>query len=103
MNEDAKQPSPPRLTIEPAVAMGQYTNFVSIAHNYTEVLFDFGRTLPGRTDIPVVSRLIMTPFHAKQLVKALTHNLALYEEKFGRITEPSGAQGPPTTTSGNTN
>ena len=68
--------------------MGQYTNFVSIAHNYTEVLFDFGRTLPGRKDIPVVSRLIMTPFHAKQLLKALRHNIELYERKFGPLNEP---------------
>ncbi len=103
MTDDPKQPAPPHLTIEPAVAMGQYTNFVSIAHNYTEVLFDFGRTLPGRTDIPVVSRLIMTPFHAKQLVKALTHNLKLYEEKFGPITEPPGGQGPAAITGGHTN
>lgn len=103
MNDDKKQTAAPRLTIEPTVAMGQYTNFVSIAHNYTEVLFDFGRTLPGRSDIPVVSRLIMTPFHAKQLVKALTHNLALYEEKFGTITEPPGGQAPPTIGGGNTN
>jgi len=78
----------PTLTIEPAVAMGQYSNFVSIAHNFNEVLFDFGRSLPGRNDIPVVSRLIMTPFHAKQLLRALQHNIGLYEEKFGPITAP---------------
>ncbi|MCD4750318.1 MAG: DUF3467 domain-containing protein [Thermoanaerobaculales bacterium] len=88
MSEKPKPPNQPHLTIEPTVSMGQYTNFVSIAHNYTEVLFDFGRTLPGRKDIPVVSRLIMTPFHAKQLLKALKHNIELYERKFGKLTDP---------------
>ncbi len=95
MSEQPKKPVKPRLTIEPAVSMGQYTNFVSIAHNYTEVLLDFGRTLPGRSDIPIVSRLIMTPFHAKQLIKALGHNIRLYEEKFGPITDPPPGQGVP--------
>lgn len=92
MTDKPKQPANPRLTIDSNVSMGQYTNFVSIAHNYTEVLFDFGRTLPGRNDIPVVSRLIMTPYHAKQLIKALSHNLKLYEQKFGQIHEPPPGQ-----------
>ncbi len=103
MSDQPKQPPKPKLTIEPSVSMGQYTNFVSIAHNYTEVLFDFGRTLPGRTDIPVVSRLIMTPFHAKQLVKALNHNIRLYEQKFGAITDPPVEQGVPSIDGENAN
>jgi len=94
MSDKPSKAEKPRLTIEPSVSMGQYTNFVSIAHNFTEVLFDFGRTLPGRSDIPVVSRLIMTPFHAKQLIKALSHNIGLYEQKFGPIGEPPAGQDP---------
>lgn len=103
MSDQPNQPQKPRLTIEPSVSMGQYTNFVSIAHNYTEVLFDFGRTLPGRKDIPIVSRLIMTPFHAKQLIKALSHNIRLYEQKFGPITDPPAEQGVPSIDGGNAN
>lgn len=95
---NANQPSPqaPRLTIDPEIGMGQYANFVSIAHNYTEVLFDFGRTMPGRSDIPVVARLIMSPFQAKQLLRALTHNLGLYEKHFGQIPDPPQGAGPAT-------
>ena len=48
------EPRAPRVTIAPDIALGQYSNFVTIAHNYSEVLLDFGRTLPGRNDIPVV-------------------------------------------------
>jgi hypothetical protein len=89
MSDQSQSPGqPPRLTIDPAVAMGQYSNFVSIAHNYSEVLFDFGRTLPGRADIPIVARLIMNPFQAKQLLRALTHNIQMYEKSFGPITDP---------------
>ena len=49
---------------------------------------DFGRTLPGRSDIPVVARVIMSPFQAKQLLRALTHNLQAYEKNFGQIADP---------------
>jgi hypothetical protein len=70
------------------IGLGQYSNFVSIAHNYSEVLLDFGRALPGRNDIPVVARVIMHPFHAKQLQRAISHNLKLYEQSFGPIAEP---------------
>ncbi len=103
MSDQPKSPQKPQLTIEASVSMGQYTNFVSIAHNYTEVLFDFGRTLPGRKDIPIVSRLIMTPFHAKQLIKALSHNIRLYEQKFGAITDPPAGQEMPPIGDGNAN
>ncbi len=95
MSADAPPPSAPRLTIDPAIGLGEYANFVSIAHNYTEVLLDFGRTLPGRQDIPVVARIVTTPFQAKQLLRALSHNLQLYERTFGPINDPPAAT-PPT-------
>ncbi len=85
---------PPRLTIDPEIGLGEYSNFVSIAHNYSEVLLDFGRTLPGREDIPVVSRIIMNPFQARQLLRALTHNVQMYERTFGPIAEPPQAAAP---------
>jgi hypothetical protein len=97
---DSKPPPPvaPQLTVDPELARGEYANFVSIAHNFSEVLLDFGRTMPGRKDIPVVARIIMSPFHAKQLLRAINHNLQLYEKNFGPIAEPptapNGVPGP---------
>jgi len=85
---DHQSSKPPKLTVTPEAALGSYANFVSIAHNYSEVVLDFGRTLPGRTDIPVVARIMMNPFQAKQLLRALTHNLKMYEETYGAIPEP---------------
>ena len=93
MSEDSRKPvKPPRLTVDAEIGMGEYSNFVSIAHNYSEVLLDFGRTLPGREDIPVVARIIMNPFQAKQLLRALTHNVQMYERTFGPISDPPQAQ-----------
>ena len=95
------EPRGPRVTITPEVSLGQYANFVTIAHNYSELLLDFGRTLPGRQDIPVVARIIMNPFQAKQLVRALAHNLKLYEQNYGEIAEPP--KPPPGTVPGGPN
>jgi Protein of unknown function (DUF3467) len=93
-NQPSSPPQPPKLSVPAEVAMGEYSNFVSIAHNYSEVVLDFGRTLPGRQDIPVVARLMMTPFQARQLLRALTHNLQMYEQTFGPIQEPPTPRSP---------
>jgi hypothetical protein len=94
MSDDTpKTPKPPRLTLSSDVGLGEYSNFVSIAHNFSEVLLDFGRTVPGREDIPVVARIIMNPFQAKQLQRALSHNVQLYEQNFGPIPDPPAGVG----------
>ncbi len=95
MSDDTKAASGPRLTISAETAVGQYANFVSIAHNFSEVLLDFGRTLPGRADIPVIARIIMNPFQAKQLLRALTHNIQMYERSFGVIPDPPAGHAEP--------
>ena len=81
-------PAAPQLTVDKELALGEYANFVSIAHNFSEVLLDFGRTMPGRQDIPVVARIIMNPFQAKQLLRALSHNVQMYEKTYGTIADP---------------
>jgi hypothetical protein len=54
-------------------------------HSQSEFVIDLGRIMPGRTDVKVYSRVIMTPQHAKQLLEALGHNIALFEQKYGEI------------------
>ena len=44
------QPGAPQLTVDKDLALGEYANFVSIAHNFTEVLLDFmATTKPAST------------------------------------------------------
>ncbi|MBP1619538.1 MAG: hypothetical protein H6Q02_305 [Acidobacteria bacterium] len=76
--------------------LGTYANFASIVHNFGEFIVDFGRVVPGRDDVQVVTRVVMTPVHLKQLLRALTENVAIYENNFGEI--PPGPPLPPTTT-----
>jgi hypothetical protein len=74
-----------RIVLDDAVAQGEYINFANIIHSPSEFVLDLGRVVPGKTDVKVYSRVIMTPLHAKQLLDALAHNISLFESKFGEI------------------
>ncbi|HVT03431.1 MAG TPA: DUF3467 domain-containing protein [Thermoanaerobaculia bacterium] len=74
-----------RIVLDDAVAQGEYINFANIIHSPSEFIIDLGRMVPGRTDVKVFSRIIMTPLHTKQLLSALAQNLAIFEEKYGEI------------------
>ncbi|MEK6373860.1 MAG: DUF3467 domain-containing protein [Acidobacteriota bacterium] len=84
---DEQQPPNPtiRIALDDAVAQGEYVNFANIIHSPSEFVIDLGRVVPGRAEVKVYSRVIMTPLHAKQLLEALGHNIGLYESKFGEI------------------
>ena len=84
---DEQQPQPPtiRIVLDENVAQGEYVNFANIIHSQSEFIIDLGRIVPGRNDVKIYSRVILTPLHAKQLLEALSHNLALFEQKFGEI------------------
>jgi Protein of unknown function (DUF3467) len=76
---------PVKFTIDEPTAQGHYVNFANILHNPTEFVLDFGRVVPGRPDVKVLSRILTTPFHAKQLMRALQENVAIYERAYGEI------------------
>jgi hypothetical protein len=84
--DNQQSPAPTiRITLDDQVAQGEYVNFANIIHSQSEFVLDLGRIVPGRADVKIYSRVILTPLHAKQLLEALGHNLALYESKFGEI------------------
>lgn len=78
-------PATIRITLDDNVALGEYINFANIIHSPSEFVIDLGRMVPGRTDVKVYSRVIMSPLHAKQLLEVLGQNIGLYESKFGEI------------------
>ena len=79
------QPQTIRITLDDETAQGNYVNFANIIHSPSEFVIDLGRIVPGRTDVKVYSRVMMTPLHAKQLLQALAQNISLFEQKFGEI------------------
>ncbi len=67
------------------VAGGVYSNLAIITHSHTEFVVDFVRLMPGVPKAKVKSRIILTPQHAKRLMKALGENLAKFESVHGPI------------------
>lgn len=85
MDNQPPQPQTIRITLDDQVAQGEYVNFANIIHSQSEFVIDLGRVVPGRADVKIYSRAILTPLHAKQLLEALAHNLSIFEQKFGEI------------------
>lgn len=65
-----------------------YANVVRIAHMPSEMVFDFALKLPGPQAAAVTARVLMSPLSAKLFHRALTENLAKYEQLFGEIRIP---------------
>ncbi len=65
-----------------------YSNLAVINHSFTEFVVDFIQVMPGRPTAKVTSRVILSPLHTKQLLKALSENVKRYEKHFGEIKEP---------------
>lgn len=94
-NLNFPESEPHRLDIElpEEVAEGRYANLVMIAHSSEEFILDFIRIMPGLPKARVQSRIIITPAHAKRLLRALADNVGRYEATYGEIEVPEA--GPP--------
>lgn len=82
-----------QVQLRPEVADGKYSNLAMIGHGPNEFLIDFIFAAPGMPQAPVVSRVIMSPENAKQLLFALSDNVKKYENNFGEI-KPRGNGNP---------
>ena len=74
-----------QIQLRPDMADGKYSNLAMIGHGPNEFLIDFIFAAPGMPQAPVVSRVIMSPENAKQLMFAITDNVKKYEAQFGEI------------------
>lgn len=95
MNQPNIQPQQINLELGEKEAEGIYSNFVVISHSPAEFVLDFTRMLPGVPKTKVYSRIIMTPQHAKSLLKALNENVEKYEKQHGEIKLVGGEPGKP--------
>jgi len=73
------------IELSEEVAEGVYSNLAIITHSNTEFVLDFIRLMPGVPKAKVKSRIILTPEHAKRLLKALEDNIEKFEEVNGQI------------------
>ena len=61
------------------VSEGLYSNLAIISHSNSEFVIDFIRLVPNVPKAKVKSRIILTPQHAKRMMKALVDNINKYE------------------------
>src|SRR5688572_27050452 len=67
------------------IAEGIYSNLAIITHSHSEFVIDFIKVMPGVPKARVKSRIVLTPQHAKRLMKALADNVNKFEQLHGKI------------------
>jgi ribonuclease BN (tRNA processing enzyme) len=82
------------IEISEEMAEGQYANLAIITHSHAEFVLDFVNVMPGTPKSKVKSRIILTPQHAKRLMKALADNIQKYEAVNGPIKDIEDVQIP---------
>jgi len=94
---DEKNKNKNQLNIEltEEVAEGVYSNLVIITHSSSEFVVDFARIMPGVPKAKVKTRVLLTPQHAKRLMKALGDNVLKYEKANGPIKDTDDPNVPP--------
>ena len=101
MEEQNQQPNQLNIEITDEIAEGSYANLAIITHSHAEFVIDFVNVMPGMPKSKVKSRVIMTPFHAKRLMKAMIENVQKFEAANGDIKDleaveiPFNFGGPP--------
>ncbi len=73
------------IQLDENIAEGTYSNLAIINHSVSEFIVDFINIMPGTPKAKVKSRIILTPQHAKRLMKALTENVHRFEKAHGEI------------------
>lgn len=67
--------------------LGQYSNLAVVHHNAEEFTLNFIYMFPTVPQGKLVSSLILSPRHAKRLLRALQENVSRYEAQFGVLPE----------------
>ena len=79
-----------KLRIDEDVAQGMYSNMQVVGSNETEFVLDFAYLPPNQRQGKVRSRVIISPKHAKGLLRLLSERVRDYEARFGPIVLPDG-------------
>ena len=67
------------IELSEEVAEGSYSKLAIINHSASEFVLDFIQMMPGVPKAKVKSRIILTPQHAKRLMKALNDNVTVVQ------------------------
>lgn len=83
------------IKVDETTASGSFSNYTNISNSPEEFVVDFLFVQP--TPPPgfgkLVSRVILTPGHAKRLLQTLGDNINEYESRFGEIAAAGSNEG----------
>ena len=83
--EEKNNPNQLNIELSEEIAEGIYSNLAIITHSNSEFVIDFIKLMPGVPKAKVKSRIVLTPQHAKRLMKALKDNISKFESIHGTI------------------
>jgi len=96
MDEQRPVPGQVQIKADEKELQGQYSNLVMLHHNLEEFTLNFVYIFPNGAQGKLLSSMIVSPGHAKRIMRALAENISRYESQFGPIKEaPEGGAPPP--------
>lgn len=87
MSDQKQQPGQINIELDEKTAEGIYSNLAIINHSASEFVVDFVSIMPAVPKAKVKSRIVLTPQHAKRLLKVLGENIHRFEATHGEIKE----------------
>ncbi|WP_294823047.1 DUF3467 domain-containing protein [uncultured Flavobacterium sp.] len=87
MSDQKQEPGQINIELDEKTAEGVYSNLAIINHSASEFVVDFVTIMPGVPKAKVKSRIVLTPQHAKRLLKALGENIHRFENTHGTISD----------------
>jgi hypothetical protein len=94
MSDNNQQQGQINIELDEKIAEGIYSNLAIINHSASEFVLDFVTLMPGVPKAKVKSRIILTPQHAKRLLKAINENVHRFEKSYGEIKDTDQPQIP---------
>ena len=85
MQQDQQAEQQLNIELTEEMADGEYANLAIITHSFAEFVLDFVNVMPNVPKARVKSRIVMTPVHAKRLMRALVENVKRFEAQHGTI------------------
>ncbi|MBP4138889.1 MULTISPECIES: DUF3467 domain-containing protein [Flavobacterium] len=91
MSNPKQQQEQINIELDETIAEGIYSNLAIINHSSSEFVLDFVNIMPGTPKAKVKSRIVLTPQHAKRLLRAIGENIHRFEATHGEIKETEQA------------
>jgi hypothetical protein len=84
------QPNQVQIRAKDDDLKGNYSNAMQVSHTQEEFVLDFFNVHTQGGQGMLVSRIVLSPGHAKRIQAALEDNLKKYEGQFGQIKAAEG-------------